>query len=79
MLNTATVTSFQLQRHEGDLSQEGGRHLDNAATVQAADHDRERLEVRTSALALDLLVVPTRTGSVEDARPYKLSLPLLVN
>ena len=77
MLKTATVTYVLLQQHEGDVSQEGGRHLDNAATAQAADHDRERLEVRTSVLALDLLVVPARTENVEDVRPRQLSLPLL--
>ena len=58
MLIIATVTSCQLLRLEGALSQEGGRRLDNAAIAQAVDLDRGHLEGRTSVLVLGRLVYP---------------------
>ena len=79
MLETAMVTSFQLQRLEGDLSQEGDRRLNIAATAPAAGQDRGRLEARTFAFALDPLVVHARIGSAGGDRPHQLSLPLLGN
>ena len=64
-------------RLEGALSQEEGRHHDSAAIAQAVDLDRGHLGGRTSVLVLVRMVVPARTGNVEDVRPHQISRPLL--